>query len=199
MIPWPTLDDSYTTTPDYETYSKLSFHAVADTIPVKMPSATDFLKYRDLPTELRRQIVQEAAKPLIVAFKGRYVISSWHKKDSDSRGPFLAQYACLDSIWKEVIEQQTFQHLLLTLDDIKPFAAICKKRRGVLRHISVDLHEGSWPPQFRANGGAGFNSMKTLALYTLFGIMKDWDPAEGNKKASKSLLMGDLAMPLLTR
>lgn len=155
-----------------------------------MPSAKTFPRYPDLPTELRRQIVQEAAKPLIVAFKARYVINSWDKKDSAGGGISLARYACLDSIWQEVIEPQTFQRLLLTLDDIKPFAAICRKRRGILRYIAIDLHEGSWPPQFRANGSADFNSMRTLALYTLFGIMKDWDPAEGKQKGLKIDLRG---------
>lgn len=177
VFPLSTLDDSDTTL-HYVTHSILSFQAVADTIVVRMPPAKTFARYSDLPVELRRQIVQEAAKPLIDAC---YIGSGVKiKHELCSSRTSLAQYACLDSVWKEVIELPTFQRLCLTLDDIRPFGVICGKRRGILHYIDLDLREGTWPPQFQA---IDLETMISLGFHALFGIMKNWDPAERKRKS----------------
>lgn len=126
-----------------------------------------FTKYHDLPIELQRQIVQEAASSLLE-----------ERADTRICYPSLGKYACLDSTWKDVIERHTFRYLFITPRDFEAFGIICGKRHGILHYIDLQLRLESIPRQFLVNGKADPYATTRHALGTVMDIMKDWDPKE---------------------
>ncbi|POS71527.1 hypothetical protein DHEL01_v210077 [Diaporthe helianthi] len=142
-----------------------------------MSLPAEFPGYNELPTDLKLQVVREATAELKNELPRIIYPDRFPKKAP------LAKYACLDLVWRDIIERYTFGSVSIKRDDIKAFGRICHKRQGILGKITLcpDSHK------ILAEMGSGWvyehglnhvkNDLQT-SLQALFNTMKDWKPEE---------------------
>lgn len=145
-----------------------------------MSSPTTFPRYVNLPTELKLNIVQEAAE---------YLGQKSYKKSQSAASPHdkhLGQYACIDRVWQDVIERANFRCVTINPSQIMEFRDICGKRYGILHKIrftmcadEIALICGRNLLNLRAaDANATLNETLYRALRALFDVMKDWSTTE---------------------
>ncbi|KAJ0115051.1 hypothetical protein J7T55_001459 [Diaporthe amygdali] len=137
-----------------------------------MSATPTFYKYCDLPRDLKLQIVQDAAEGLMEIRQSSRIMR---------RQFSLGQYACIDLVWQHVIERQTFERLYINSSTIDTFGELCSKRHGILRQVCLDLHPAErylGPRLSQSEPDLEARAAVTQSIEKLFGVMKDWDPAE---------------------
>lgn len=145
-----------------------------------MSSPTTFPRYVKLPTELKLNIVQEAAE---------YLEQKSYKRTPSAASPYdqhLGQYACIDRVWQDVIERANFRHVTINPSEIMEFRDICGKRYGILQKIrfvmcadEIALVCGNNLLHLTAaDANATLNKTLYRALKALFDVMKDWSTTE---------------------
>ncbi|KAK2603231.1 hypothetical protein N8I77_009702 [Diaporthe amygdali] len=137
-----------------------------------MSATPIFSKYCDLPRDLKLQIVQDAAEGLMEIRQSSRIMR---------RQFSLGQYACIDLVWQHVIERQTFERLYINSSTIDRFGDLCSKRHGILRQVCLDLHPAErylGPRLSQSEPDLEARATVTQSIEKLFGVMKDWDPAE---------------------
>jgi hypothetical protein len=152
---------------------------------------TTFPRYGRLPYELKRQIVSEAVAELF------HLPAAWFQRQH--RPPrtgnhVFARHACIDLVWQEIIERNTFRSLALTPRCIKDFGRICGKRHGILHRITLcinpaDIFNMSGPHDFCLDCSTILSLELNDSLQALFSIMKDWRCEERRRREPVELCL----------
>ena len=145
---------------------------------------TTFPRYGRLPTELKRQIVNEAVAELFHQHAAHF-----QRLDRPPRtgNYFLARHACIDLVWQETIERKTFESLVITPKGIEDFGRICSKRHGILHQITLspnlaDIVATIFTHGFYLDGSTILSLLLSDSLQALFSIMKDWRCEERRRR-----------------
>lgn len=114
--------------------------------------------YPDLPLEIRRQIIKEAATTSIA------------ERPREER---LSALATIDPDWKQVIQGMLFKHITISIpSDLDDFETICGRHNGLLKRITCNFdpwNDTNFPtaPVVKAAFIA--------AISRLFNIMQNWN------------------------
>lgn len=124
-----------------------------------------FLKYPELPPELRLKIMDETLHS--VSSTDRWV----HGKEE----LHMSTFACIDREWNQVVERRLFKDIDLChprwvktiQQELVEFGAICGKRSGLVSRIQLRSYNCDRAPSD--------NHPHLNILFQLFDLMKDWN------------------------
>ncbi|KAG8158548.1 hypothetical protein KVR01_011670 [Diaporthe batatas] len=132
-----------------------------------------FLKYPDLPKEIRLMVIEEAVEEAIRAAPQEYPQedASWAVHVVKKLNP-LAPLSGVNLEWNRVIEMRLFKSITIAASELADFAEYCSKRHGRLNTIRLAIkHEeidvGVRPEYFVGN-----------AVSQLLNTMHLWDPQD---------------------
>lgn len=114
-----------------------------------------FPNFPELPLELRLQIIEEAVKSIVDPWEGPRC---------------LAQFASINSDWKQIIERIVFQTIDITRRDLREFQNICSKRQELLKQVSLSVTLFN----SRDPSSASMEDLVVDCLSQLFHIMREW-------------------------
>lgn len=135
------------------------------------PSEVAFMKYPELPEDIRLMVIDE----FIQTAREEHASDDhqWSRKPyDDHRPPFLSHFSSINDEWNRVVETLLFRSVCITSRDLSDFAEICGKRHGRLNRITFMITMDELPV------GVLDEEYTGIAVAQLFNIMKDWSHAD---------------------